>query len=1203
VPIFRLFHNDNCEKGNRRLEGTQVADINHDLLLAVLTLRTGSATGDALRSVLTEWSQNPDRSLSALLRDRGILDGGHLETLQRLVSAHLDDHNGDIRASLDACNAHALTQDLLTEIASTAPGTTLGGSLTRDAEPTVGDLHGLDSKSREGRDAPSFSSEDRFERIRPHAKGGIGQVWMARDRELQRMVALKEIQPQFAERDDQRARFLLEAEITGSLEHPGIVPVYSLGRDTDGRPYYAMRFIHGESLAVAIKHFHRHRLAAPTKASRRGGSTWGVEFQQLLRRFLDVCDAMEYAHSRGVIHRDLKPGNIMLGPFGETLVVDWGIAKVIDNRHTAPGGDGPGEADDLDPEFTLSSTATSGETQPGTTIGTPSYMSPEQARGALEEIGPASDVYSLGATLYELLTGTSPYQGEKALKIIAKVKEGQLIPPRSLLATIPPALEAICLKAMALKPESRYESARELALDLEHWLADEPVSAYAETRIQKLSRWLRRHRAWTPAAAVALVGITMVATIAVFVVEGSRRSEAEAHKEAETNFNMAQEAVEEYLTNVSENTLLKEQDSLDIRTLRQELLTTALRYYKKFVSQRSDDPRLREKLAGAYFRVGEITQVVGPAREALSAFQSAVEIWEPLVATSPDHLEFKARLADSYVAISKLKKIDHLQEALNWLELSRQIREDLTFQKPLDAGFSASLAECYSEIGDCNAMLGQTSKALEFLQMARGRQEKLVTRFPNQTGYKKSLAAIINLIGYVYYQRKDYPAALRTYREFQRLCLELLEQVNDGPKPLDIQNLLAYSYFNIALIYMAQGETQSALDSYDEARKQWSRMVETHPSVRKFQADLGTVYVVMGSLLHQVNHDEEAFSLLRKSLEVFQRLEKSEPENVGPHIELGRTWNAIGYLHDELRQNAQAIDDFRNALDEHRFVLLHSQDQDEIKKALCLVLSNLGEQFVDLGRVNEGLQNYLEAVGVRRELVTAHADSLDDALALVKLLGTIGDIKRLDGKFADAMKLYQEARVIVEGWQEKAPPGASLRAKVTEYTDREAKTLMDLNSLEEARTLLERDAKSRSSQDPTPGGTGDRESVSEALWDHARIARIGKNKKEADRLDHQRESLWDREPVDKLVAFAATLASRADMIGYGLTALSAAGQRVRELDHEQAAAALRLALGRGFSDVDKIIKNRSFGPLLKRDDIKILLFDRAFPSSPFGEPR
>src|SRR3954469_141081 len=129
-PIFAFFTTIIVKKGSRGIEGTQVADINHDLLLAMLTLRTGSATGDAMRSVLTEWSQNPDRSLSALLRDQGILGGGHLEALQRLVCSHLDDHDGDVRPSLDACNAHALTQDLLAETASIAPGTTLGGSVT-----------------------------------------------------------------------------------------------------------------------------------------------------------------------------------------------------------------------------------------------------------------------------------------------------------------------------------------------------------------------------------------------------------------------------------------------------------------------------------------------------------------------------------------------------------------------------------------------------------------------------------------------------------------------------------------------------------------------------------------------------------------------------------------------------------------------------------------------------------------------------------------------------------------------------------------------------------------------------------------------------------------------------------------------------------------------------------------------------------------
>ena len=264
---------------------------------------------------------------------------------------------------------------------------------------------------------------------------------------------------------------------------------------------------------------------------------------------------------------------------------------------------------------------------------------------------------------------------------------------------------------------------------------------------------------------------------------------------------------------------------------------------------------------------------------------------------------------------------------------------------------------------------------------------------------------------------------------------------------------------------------------------------------------------------------------------------------------------------------------------------------------------NLGEQFVNLGRVNEGLERYLEAVGVRRELVAAHADNLDDALALVKLLGTIGDIERLDGRSADAMEFYHEAHGILEGWQGKVPPGAPLRAKLTEYSDREAKTLVDLNRLEEARTLLEQSAELRSSQDPTPGEIGDRESVSEALWDYAKIVRIGGKKEEADRMDHERESLWDREPADKLVAFAATLANRANLIGYGKKPISAAGEMARKFDRDQAAATLHLALSFGYNDVSKITANSDLDAIVEREDIKPLIMDLAFPQNPFIENR
>ena len=198
-----------------------------------------------------------------------------------------------------------------------------------------------------------------------------------------------------------------------------------------------------------------------------------------------------------------------------------------------------------------------------------------------------------------------------------------------------PALEAVCLKAMALKPEDRYATPRALAEDIEQWLADEPVKAYPEQRLERLARWLRQHRTWTYAAVAALVGVSLAATIGVVVVDGARRREADVRKEAETNFNMALKAVDDYLTSVSENTLFKLQDSVDIRRLRQELLNSALKYYKGFVNQRSQDPRLRRQLADAYFRVGEITQEVESPDQAIEAYHAAQAIWEPLARGSP----------------------------------------------------------------------------------------------------------------------------------------------------------------------------------------------------------------------------------------------------------------------------------------------------------------------------------------------------------------------------------------------------------------------------------------------------------------------------------------------------------------------------------------------------------------------------------------
>jgi formylglycine-generating enzyme required for sulfatase activity len=365
-----------------------------------------------------------------------------------------------------------------------------------------------------GTAAGGAAAGQRYRILRLLGRGGLGEVFVAQDQELQREVALKEIQVQFCDSPESRSRFLLEAEVTGRLEHPGVVPVYGLGTYPDGRPFYAMRFICGHSMQEAIDQYHKTK-------SGRDHRELGLEMRQLLRRFIDMCNAVAYAHSRGVLHRDLKPANVMLGPYGETLVVDWGLAKVLGELECPTGVEAP---------LALSDSNSSEQTQQGSIVGSPAYMSPEQAAGKIDQLGPASDIYSLGATLYYLLTGRTPFFGATLDVLLARVGQGQFPRPRSIDPSVPPALEGICLKAMAPVPEQRYQSATTLARDIEQWLADEPVTAFREPWLQRMGRWVRHHQALVAGIGALLLTSVVALTISTVVIRKEHQVTALALK-------------------------------------------------------------------------------------------------------------------------------------------------------------------------------------------------------------------------------------------------------------------------------------------------------------------------------------------------------------------------------------------------------------------------------------------------------------------------------------------------------------------------------------------------------------------------------------------------------------------------------------------------------------------------------------------------
>jgi eukaryotic-like serine/threonine-protein kinase len=475
-----------------------------NLLFGILAVQMNFVARDALIAAMHAWVLERSKPLGRILVEQQALSPARHSLLEQLVNEHLAAHDGDAEKSLAAVGGVGPIRDDLRRIADSELHATLDrfvaprDTTARDPEATT--TAGVVS-------APAASS--RFCILRPHAKGGLGQISIALDYELNREVALKELRPERADDPCSRARFLLEAEVTGRLEHPGVVPVYGLGCDGEGHPFYAMRLVKGESLKEAIEWFHG------TDAGAGGPRRWNLELRRLLNRFVAVCNVVDYAHSRGVIHRDLKPANILLGPYGETLVVDWGLAKIVGRGESAASA-GAAEAT-LQP----SSGSSSSETLPGTALGTPAYMSPEQSEGRLEAIGQPSDVYSLGATLYCLLTGKPPLEGE-VCEVLPRAQRGKFPPPRQVNRRVPRALEAVCLRAMALRPEDRFPSARALAGDIEHWLADEPTSAYRDSLATRLTRWGRRHKAKSMGIGALLAATVVALTIGTVLVGRER---------------------------------------------------------------------------------------------------------------------------------------------------------------------------------------------------------------------------------------------------------------------------------------------------------------------------------------------------------------------------------------------------------------------------------------------------------------------------------------------------------------------------------------------------------------------------------------------------------------------------------------------------------------------------------------------------------
>jgi serine/threonine-protein kinase len=843
---------------------------------------------------------------------------------------------------------------------------------------------------------------------RPHARGGLGEVFVATDEALGRPVAVKEIRPDHAADGPSRERFLREAEITGRLDHPGVVPVYALGHKEDGRPFYAMRFVQGRTLHEAIRELHE-----PAEGAGPAGRE--LAFRQLLTRFVAVCNAVAYAHSRGVIHRDLKPQNVMLGPFGEALVIDWGLARPFARS----------ESQRVSGEETLRPASGGGvETQLGAAVGTPAYMSPEQAAGNWDVVGPASDVYALGATLYTLLTGRPPFGGEPWPALQQKIQRGEFVPPRQAAPATPPALDAVCRKAMALKPEDRYPTALALAGDLERWLADEPVSAYREPWGARARRWGRRHRTLVTATGMLLVAAVVGLSAGTVLLKRERDRTDEARQEADRNADAARrnlelaqvnearalrqerrarDAVQTYFTAVSQDPELSDQG---LAPLRRKLLESARRFTEEFLQENRGEVGLRHELAAAHLRLGSILQSAGGKAEALREHRSAVELLRAVLAERPGDLGVEADLGRALTLVGDVCfDTSRLSDAEAAFRESLAIAERQAAARPDDPGGRKEVALSLQLVGNALRIQGRGDKAAPLYVRCREMRQALVREFPDRASLKMDLAASLYTDGTVHLVEGRFAEGARSFQA----AADLQRRVASGRRGVGHDHyVLAMSLTNLGVCELQRGRLKEAEAVATEALAIRRRLVDRYPDVNDYALDLSRSLNQLANIYKDTGRDAQAEENYQQLLAISQELARSDPTVSEYAIGVGSAEGNLGNLRLEKGDAAGSLEWFTRSAATLAAVVQREPNNSFARVPLMNAYANRAQALNHVGRAADAIADWDRALTlapefIRPELRLLRAGSLARAGRVAEVAGEADAFIRFRGVIDDSL--------------------------------------------------------------------------------------------------------------------------------------------------------------------------------------------------------
>lgn len=782
-------------------------------------------------------------------------------------------------------------------------------------------------------------------------RGGMGVVYEAQQISLQRKVALK-VLPFAAMWDHkQLARFQNEAQAAAQLHHPNIVPVFAVGEER-GVHFYAMQFIAGRSLdqvvhalrneeedapsikptahAVSTLVAQTTQLSADTLLSSRHTGSHAEYCNAIARLGIQAANALHHAHQCGVIHRDIKPSNLLLDDRQKLWITDFGLARIANNP---------------------------GVTMTGDMVGTLRYMSPEQANSGQLVVDSRTDIYSLGATLYELLTLQPAFPGEDRQEVLRAISQKDPIAPSAIDSAIPHDLETIILGAMAKSREDRYDTAEKLAEDLTRFLEGKPTLARRPTLRDRSAKWIRRHRVLVSVAASFLVVLAAVSTTSAFLLMREQGRTQAALVSAEENLQQARQVVDRF-----GNQFSRELAQLPgSEPLRQAVLGDTLAYYEDFISRAKSDPSLEQQLAATHFQVGTIASRLGDRKRSEESYRKAYTLFTRLSEAGDDTQQYQQERATCLNNLALLSAAEgNLQLAREHYNSAIDIQKNITAKIPADRTSMRLLAEMLTNQGFLERQRGDLFSARRSFSAAIGRLEKIVAQSPEDAQARHDLALALNNRSFVE-QTSDWEAARASCTQAVTLLQEIVDQgAVDAPTLASWRSDLALCQNNLGAIVGHLGDDTAAVVAYRQAIETQEQLARQYASVVQYRSELALTWNNLGQTLARTHATSPAMAAYAHALEILTDLVADFPQDARYQSSLAGVLNNRAMVAEQLGDWARALVDYESAIEHQRTALEANPAQPEFREFLSKHYFNYGRTLRAAGRPGEAASAALE---------------------------------------------------------------------------------------------------------------------------------------------------------------------------------------------------------------------------------------------------